>query len=274
MGKIKLLACDLDGTLMDRGCRITATDADALKRAKTSGVCIAVCTGRATQHLPMSVRALDFIDYRITSNGARVFDVRGEKCLLLRPMPVETAVEVVRRLAPCGAAFNLHYDGYDLADDRNLRMQKGYGDGKGFMPQDLIVKSGPDILTLMAGEQAPPLKMLILFDTQAACSQAERALDGMQGIELTTSFSRTLEITAAGVRKDVALAWLCARLRIPLSDIAAVGDSDNDAEMLRLAGFGVAMGAASPGAKAAADYVTGDLADGGFVRAAEKILSL
>lgn len=272
MKDIKLIAIDLDGTLMDLGCRVDPRDAAALRAACGRGVTLVVCTGRAVHHVPPSVRALDFIPYYITSNGSRVTDMRTGAILAQHVMTKEKVLEVVDTIEPFGAAFNIHSEGYDLSDERSFALLKKLGAFEDFVSMGCATRVAPDIRALVNAQEPPLQKMLVMFPSAEESEAARQALGHTQGIEVTTSFAKTLEITAAGVRKDASLAWLCARLGVAREQTAAIGDSANDIDMLRFAGTGIAMGNAGDDAKAAADYVTAGIADAGVARAVEYLL--
>ncbi len=274
MKEIKLIACDLDGTLMDLACAVDARDGEALRYASERGVTVAVCTGRAIHHIPRSVRSMDFIRYYITSNGARVTDIKTGETLALTAIPKELVLAVVDAIEPLGATFNIHGDGYDLSDYENYELLKKLGGFDDFVSMGCAVKLSKDFRALVREEESALQKMLIMFHTQEETDAAWRALGAIGGIQVTTSFAKTLEVTAAGVRKDMSLDTLCGKLGVSREQTAAIGDSENDVDMLRFAGVGIAMGNAGEGAKKAADYVTATIAEAGVAKAVKDILKI
>ena len=95
---IKLIALDLDGTTLDKGSRLTPGNRQALQAAADRGVKIVIATGRPFCALPEEITAFDPVRYVLTSNGARIFDLREKKSIYencLKPHSVEAAVKLL-----------------------------------------------------------------------------------------------------------------------------------------------------------------------------------
>ena len=99
-----------------------------------------------------------------------------------------------------------------------------------------------------------------------------RALREIPGIAVTRSAENNVEVMPRGVDKGSGLKEFAAYLGVPMQQVMALGDHDNDAPMLRAVGFGVAMGNGSERAKKAARFLTADCREGGFARAVERFV--
>ena len=98
MPDIRILALDLDGTLLDSDKNLPAANREALAAAAARGVLVVPTTGRFFGGMPESVRALPFVRYAITINGAQVYDRQTDEALVREEIPLETALAVMRYL--------------------------------------------------------------------------------------------------------------------------------------------------------------------------------
>ena len=141
MKKIRLLAFDLDGTMLQRGNVLSPAAEEALEKADKAGIITVPATGRLKSFLPPCLVRLPFIRYAITSNGAAVYDLHtGEKlssCLI----PTETACQVLEILEQYPIYIEFYVDGqaitregepdiavekYGLPEEKKLFLQKNY----------------------------------------------------------------------------------------------------------------------------------------------------
>ena len=106
MPDLKIIALDLDGTLLDSRKRLSAANRDALARAAARGALVVPTTGRFFGMMPAAVRELPFVRYAITVNGAQVYDRVADAAIVREEIPLETALAVMRLL-----------DGYDVIYD-------------------------------------------------------------------------------------------------------------------------------------------------------------
>ena len=274
MEKIKVIAMDLDGTLLDSEKRLSAENRAALQRAADMGIEIVPTTGRIYKIIPEAVRELPFIHYAITVNGAEVYDVKNDCILAKSELPYEKAVEVMAYL-----------DGFDVVYDC-------YQNGDGYMTKALLDKVGDYLTSAYFAEiyaktrkPVPELKAYLLERKQGVqkvqfCTkdQALRAflLEDLKtrfdGVAISTALPYNGEINEKNAHKGGALQKLCQHLGCTMENVMTLGDGLNDITMLKLAGLSVAMENAAPEAKAAAKYVTGSCDESGVAQAIEKFL--
>ena len=131
-------------------------------------------------------------------------------------------------------------------------------------------KAVPDVMALAVERYQDMDKMQALFADLEEKAAAWSELEQQEGIVLVSSLGYNIEINAAGVNKGTALVELGSMLGIRREEIMACGDGDNDIEMVKEAGFGVAMGNAEEEVKAAADYITLSNEEEGAAKAIER----
>lgn len=272
METIKIIAMDLDGTLLDSEKRLSEENRAALQRAADAGIEIVPTTGRIYKIIPEAVRELPFIHYAITVNGAEVYDVKNDRVIAKSELPYEKAVEVMAYL-----------DGFDVVYDC-------YQNGGGLMTKAHLDKVG-DYLTSAyfaaiypkTRNPVPELKAYLLEKKQDVqkiqfCTkdQALRAflLEDLKtrfdGVAISTALPYNGEINEKNAHKGGALQKLCQHLGCTMENVMTLGDGLNDVTMLQMAGISVAMENAAPEAKAAAKYMTGNCDESGVAQAIEK----
>ena len=274
MRKIKLIALDLDGTLLGSDKQLSAENAAALERAAKEGIEIVPATGRFYRGMPQNVRELPYVRYVITVNGAQVFDVARQQTVCGSEIPWKRAVAVMERLDELDVIYDCYQDGwgwmtqafYDKAEQfaahihslemiRNLRTPV------------------PELKACLKERARDVQKIQIFFRDMEKRAEALQALpEAFPDLVVTTSIVNNIEINSREATKGVALQKLAAYLGIPIAQTMAFGDDRNDISMLEEAGIGVAMGNAGEEVKRAADYVTDDCDHSGVARAIQHFL--
>ncbi len=266
---IRLIASDLDGTLLGGDLRVSDRTRAALAAAIERGVVVTLATGRMYRSTLPHARALGMGAPLICYQGAYIRtipgDGRGEGDLLFhRPMEPDVAREAVAWARDRG--FEPHVN----LDDR-LICERGDG-----AAQDYERRSGVGaefVRDLLAAIDRPVTKVLAV----GAAPLPEQSLDAARAAfagraHPTVSHRDYLEWSAPGVHKGLALRWLAGHLGIPLAQAMAIGDQHNDVEMLADAGHGVAMGGSPDAVRSAARYVTRPFEDDGAAVAIEALV--
>ncbi len=243
MKKIRLLAFDLDGTMLQRGNVLSPAAEEALEKADKAGIITVPATGRLKSFLPPCLVRLPFIRYAITSNGAAVYDLHtGEKlssCLI----PTETACQVLEILEQYPIYIEFYVDGqaitregepdiavekYGLPEEKKLFLQKNY-------------RLVPNLQNYLKENRLCLEKINLPYLTGDIRQAVVQKLQNLGGLCLTSSVQDNLEINLEGCSKGRGLLGLCRALGIEQEETAAMGDNGNDFEMLRYAGFSIAM---------------------------------
>ena len=256
--QIRIIALDLDGTLLDSEKRLSEANRTALADAAANGILIVPTTGRFFGMMPPAVRDLPFVRYAITVNGAQVYDRETDSAIVREELPLDKALAVMRFLD----GFDVIYDCYQ---DNWGRMTKSMQDKAEEYAQDPhyvkmireFRKPYPDLKSYLV-EQGRDVQKIMLF----ACDPAVRdALAAelparFDGLAVSTSTFNNLEINVSTAHKGRAIERFAAHFGWTLANCMAFGDGLNDLSMVRMAGIGVAMANAAPEVLAAADYVT------------------
>ncbi len=245
---IRLVALDLDDTLLDRSRKISPRAKAAIKAAIAQGVTVTVATGRMYPSALPYARQLALDVPLITYNGALIRSGLSGETLLHRPLGEATTQKVYSLFRERGWYLQVYLDDvlYVRVRDTNARAYEAVAGIES-------VPVGDELWSL----KGAPTKLLTMAEPHLI-PEIEAALREACGDQVYTANSRAnyLEMTDPQANKGAALAFLAGRLGIGREAVMAVGDSANDLDMIEYAGWGVAMGNANPQVKAAAQAVT------------------
>lgn len=267
---IRLIALDLDGTLLDADhATIPPRNLRALRAAAERGVKIAIASGRSWSLVEDTAQALGCVHYGITANGALVLDAADQSPLVKFPMDPHQCVEVIRVLRENGLYYELYVDGKNYMQTDQLEGARQYCLSDAFYEMfRRRVNLRPDMAAFAAG--TVPEKFDIFYVDAHKRDQVVDALLATGPLEVTGALQTNLELTAQGVNKGRALAALADQLGLTAAQVMAFGDADNDLEMLAWAQWSFAMANGTDQAKAAAHFHTGRNDEGGVGMAVEK----
>jgi Cof subfamily protein (haloacid dehalogenase superfamily) len=263
---IRLLALDLDGTLMDDSMVIKSDRVRrAIAAAQARGVIVTLATGRMFDFLLPFAHDLGITAPLICYQGGLI-QAPGVEAPIYRAT-IEPALvrEVLALKARRGWHFVL-YAGDDVFLDERLYPDQFYRDMLG---ERLVwVDDFSSVL-----ERQEPIKFLVFVEPHEAEDVLTDLRQQFAGqMELTRSHARIVEGNPLGVSKGDALRRLAEHLGISKAEVMAIGDQDNDIPMITWAGFSVAMGNGSPAVKAAADWVAPLVAKDGAAVAIERFV--
>ena len=256
MNKIKMIAFDLDGTLLTTDKRLTEYTKDVLSRAIEKGIEVVPATGRPLMGVPEEFFAFPGVRYIVCSNGARIINAEDKRTLEARLLPYEDAKEILAIFKEYDTMRDIFYDGRGYTEEEKFPKIERYFSTPA-MIQYIRTSRTPvkDIDGMFFKEHRAVDKVQSLF---ASLKEKDEAFERIRKLECEPScaLKNNIEVNAAGVHKGTALLSLGVRLGIRREEIMAFGDGTNDAKMLKTAGVGVAMANAALEVKNAADAIT------------------
>ena len=254
----KLIAFDLDGTLLDDDKNIPAENLAALKEAADRGVYIVPSTGRVVAGLPKIIRDLPFVHWCITVNGANVCSKTGEEVLYKAELTPEESRRILEYMDTLPVIYDCYKDNWGYMT-RSMQEQAGdYVFVPGILRLVRELRSPVDELKAYLAEKNEPVQKIQMYfqDMEERARQLALAPELFPELAVSSAVPNNIEFNAKGADKGSALRALCEKLGIAPEETIAFGDGSNDISMLRAGGMGVAMANASEGVKAAADYIT------------------
>jgi Cof subfamily protein (haloacid dehalogenase superfamily) len=272
---IRLLAVDIDGTLLDSEGRMPAANAEALARASAAGVEIALATGRRYEFARQVFEPLAGPLTLILNNGA-IVKTRDGTTLARHPLPRDAARDVLARVPYCrdGAAVTFDRPGaqvvFEAIDWDHPRHHRFFAANRPYLAESMPLEAclTEDPVQVMFSGGCEDMRT-VFADLKAA------AAAGVCSVTLTEYLHRDfslVDILKAGVSKGSALREWADRRGLRPDDVMAIGDNHNDVEMLEFAGTAVVMGNACAELKARGWAETATNDDCGFARAVETFI--
>ncbi|MGH3449458.1 MAG: HAD family hydrolase [Haloechinothrix sp.] len=268
MDKPRLIASDVDGTLLTPLERLSARTIDVVHRVHADKVPFVLVSGRPPRWIPPVAAAADITGYAVCANGAALYDVGSDRVISvhgLDPMTLHDVADGLRAALPHAhiaaerVGANAHDSGVaQFVAEYDFRNPWGGGESHSVSRAEILGRTA--------------VKMLVSDRrmTSDEMAQAARAILG-DAVDITFSTNAGLiEISARSVTKASGLAEVADLVGVRAADVIAFGDMPNDVEMLRWAGHGVAMANAHPRVLAAADEITAPNSEDGVAQVLER----
>ncbi|MBO0441079.1 Cof-type HAD-IIB family hydrolase [Candidatus Enterococcus ikei] len=266
---IKLVAIDLDGTLLDSKKEISIRNKEALVQAKAAGVKIVICTGRPLAAIGIYLDALnlrDNGDYSITFNGGLVQKNDTGEIIEKATMPLENVHDLFELASSLNVPLDILSDGLVLQLPTTKDYESLYS-----QLNKLLTYESYELAQLTADRIYN--KAVIAVDQTYLDEQIKKIPDPFYDrYEIIKTRSNLLEFMPKGITKAYGISLLARDLGIKQEEIMTIGDEENDLPMIEYAGLGVAMENAVPRVKDLADIITDTNDNDGVAQAVEKFV--
>ncbi len=255
----KLVASDVDGTLIDSAERVPARLREVITRMTAQGTAMALSTGRPARWIFTVLEQLPVRPVCVCANGAVIYDSANDKILKSHTLAPEVMTSVVAQVSATmadhgGVSFAVERAGESAFDrvDELFLVTPEYShawptlNDHGVVPLEVLISQ-------------PATKLLLRSDFLESKEMFDLIRPVIPEVVAHVTFSMSgglIEVAAPGVTKALGVAYLAKLLGVEQSDVITFGDMPNDIEMLEWAGRGVAMGNARPEVKNVADFVT------------------
>lgn len=264
---IKLLALDIDGTIVNKSYELADTVAESIKKVcRTTDIIVMLASGRMLQATIPLAQMLELTTPVVVYQGAMVYDFSQKEIIFHQPVPPDLALDVVNDLESYGVHVNLYING-DLCMKEVPDIAKEYSSYRYVTPRVI------DSYTIVT--KNPPTKILGLERDTDKVQEIIKALSAKYGAELNVFGSNPtfIEVVNNQVNKGKTLMEVAKKFwNIDPENIMAIGDADNDYDMIKLAGYGIAMGNATPKTQSVADFITKSVDEHGVKHALEEFI--
>lgn len=270
---IKLIALDLDGTLLNSKKQLSKENRKALTECIQNGILVVPCTGRTADGIPSEIKDIDGIRYAIATNGAVIHDLKENAVLDTRMLTWEKAMELLEFVDNYPVMYDPYIEGRGITEPKFFENLSDYCLTDAL--QDLVKKTRdlhPSIIDYVRNIRKPVEKINLFFPDMEGRARLRAELNKQADILVTSSIPNNLEINALGASKGEAIHRLADLLGIDRAQTMAIGDGENDFTMIRMAGVGVAMKNASEELQAEANYVTETNDDDGVAAAIYRLV--
>ena len=271
MDKYDLIALDMDGTLLNSEQIISEPVRAAIDKAALKGKTVVICTGRSPSELQDYEAEFKHIRYYICENGALIYDSREKRIIDAQTIPAELVEELMEIAETRDVMIYVASNGQHMCTYGDALRMEYFRLGK---YKELMLRTAVLHEDMIASYRREPFPVEKLNFFSVSPESRDKLMDTLGKFPLTAVYSEetSIELSPLHMSKAVGLEKLCGYLSIPVSRTIAVGDSDNDAEMLKRAGLSVAMGNARPHIKELCDVVAADNDHDGCAEAIETYL--
>ena len=270
--KYRLVALDLDGTLLDSQLQIRSATIDALARVRAMGVQVMIVTGRHHEAAYPYWHQLGLELPAICCNGTYMYDYRQRQALVSNPLPRKAARRLLELVRKHDIYTMIYIDDFMAYESEckhlNLLLQWSATLPEAVRPRIERVQS----FERMLEEIGTVWKFAASGNDLPAMSTFASDLQQSLGLSCEWSANNRLDIACAGNSKGSRLAGWIAGQGIAREEVIAFADQQNDMEMLRLAGTGVAMGNSREEVQACADWITGSNDSDGLADALHRFI--
>lgn len=283
---IKLIATDMDGTLLNAAHEISPTNIDAIKYAQQQGITVVIATGRAFYEAQTPVADTDLIVPYICLNGAEVRD-ETFNVISTSHLNKELVHKITKVLNDAGIYYQVYTNRaiYTENPQRDLDIYIDIAERAGQHANVDKIKNGIQrridngtlkvVDNYSAIEDTPGeliMKILAFDGDLDKIDKAGKTLAESPNLAVSSSSRGNLEITHSDAQKGIALETIAERLGISMQDVMAIGDNLNDVSMLERVGHPVAMANATDKVKEVAQFVTDNNENSGVGKAIMKLL--
>lgn len=284
---IKLIASDMDGTLLNNHMEVPEENIKAITKAQEAGVEFITATGRGIGHALASLDEANIHVPMILLNGALVLDANRD-ILFSVPIPREKAFQVMDMLEEAGIYFEIFTAKHVYSEDKVYRIDFFSSHLAEMAPElspkmaiaataerltilpityvedmrQTVIDNNEEILKVIAFDKNGPIKLQAMTDK----------LNALGELAIAASESSNIEINHEKAQKGIALAKYAEAKGITADEVMSIGDNFNDVSMLKYAGTSFAMGNAEPAVKAFAKFVTDTNVENGVAKAIEQVL--
>lgn len=263
---MKLAAIDLDGTLLNSQHQLLEENTRTLRQAQQQGIQLVLATGRSVVSAVEMLEEMQLEGYILALNGTFIAKKTNDELSTMRSSLLEKA-EIQKAFAIAQA------EGITFIASNQSGSDRVVAGNQAELVQEFLIKRA-DLRRLTAEEmqekiEDPAVHYLKLAFTNQDRGRLLRLKEQLEAAGLPTIFSDThyIEYVPEGVNKGTALQFLCESLGISMENTLAIGDQENDIELLQMSGIGIAMGNAQEHVKAVADQVTATNDQAGVAKA-------
>ena len=287
----KLVAIDLDGTLLNSYSQISQENRNAIKDSIEKGVEIIIASGRPISSAKSFANEIGANNYIICGNGAILYDIKNEKILYDKFIDRKKVLEIIKICDENSIFYSIYTGDFVIANSLNYNVLFYNNENKKVVEQQKTkIKIIQNIYNyILQNEEIKVLKMTICDKSSIIFERSINRLRQIKGIDvldvehmarkiITTGTEESkieyyyTEITTTGVNKWTAIQEIAKKLDIKKEEIIAIGDNRNDKEMIENAGLGIIMGNSAPYMKEIADVIVESNNNNGVAQALEKYI--
>lgn len=273
--KYKMIAMDMDGTLLTTDKAVSPRNKEALRKAANLGIKLVVCTGRIFTSARIYADLIGTEAPIIAANGGYIREKDRDEVIYMKVLPKDDIYKIVKAARKDGFYTNL-FSSDTLFTEKIILISKLYEKQNDSLPDDkkvkIVITNGME--KVIEENYKNILKVVVAAekDKIGDLSKLRNEILNAADVSIMSSAENNIEIMPKGISKGNGVKILGEIYGISPEETICIGDNENDISMIKYAGFGVAMGNGTNDIKIAADYVTDTNDNDGVAKAIEKIL--
>lgn len=274
--RIRCIALDLDRTTLNSEGHLSGDNRKAIEQAVSSGIQIAVASGRSLDSLPGEVMEIPGIRYAITSNGAAVYDLKEGVCLRQYKLKAEAVQDILRWTQGEDVTFEAFIDGKPYAEKAYVEDPVRFGAMPRSIPYIQGTRKPTEDMRSFIREHEGELDCIdVVVKSEKYKQRLWKTLEKqVRDVYITSSVKQLLEISDVNAGKDTAAEFLIGYLGLTREELAGFGDGHNDSGLLKYAGIGFAVANASKECREAADRMVASNDEDGVAEGIDYILKV
>ena len=274
--RIRCIALDLDRTTLNSEGHLSGDNRKAIEQAVSSGIQIAVASGRSLDSLPGEVMEIPGIRYAITSNGAAVYDLKEGVCLRQYKLKAEAVRDILRWTQGEDVTFEAFIDGKPYAEKAYVEDPVRFGAMPRSIPYIQETRKPTEDMRSFIREHEGELDCIdVVVKSEKYKQRLWKTLEKqVRDVYITSSVKQLLEISDVNAGKDTAAEFLIGYLGLTREELAGFGDGHNDSGLLKYAGIGFAVTNASKECREAADRIVASNDEDGVAEGIDYILKV
>ena len=286
----KLIAIDLDGTLLNSYGEITKINREAIKTAQDKGIEVILASGRDPRTMERISNELNINSYLIAGNGANVFDIKLQKNIYENYIDVEKALKIIKICKDNSIFFSIYTTEEIITEGIKYNI-KVFNNENSYRPEEqrTNIKVVPDIYDYVEKQNPNILKIIICDEDRIIFNHIIETMKTIEDVEVleVEHMSKKIirigdeqipveyfytEVTNKDSNKWTAIKFLIQKLNIKEEEVICIGDNIKDYEMVKNAGLGIVMSGSALEKQNIADYVTEDNNSDGVGKAMYKYI--
>ncbi|MCX8130394.1 MAG: Cof-type HAD-IIB family hydrolase [Clostridia bacterium] len=253
----KLIAIDLDGTLLNSNKQISQKNITYIKYAIDRGIKVIICSGRIFAGARIFAKQMSIAEPLIACNGAIIKDMNSEEVLYYNSMNIGDCLNVIDMCHAENVYFHIYIGDTMYTEKLEFSSLFYWNKNKELSEDEKVdIKLVGNIERIVENCKAPVSKFVVISEDLKQLKRIREKVCTLDTIEVVSSNYNNFEVMNNGVNKANALKFLAGKMGIKREEIVAIGDNENDYSMIEYAGFGVAMENAEEKIKSIADFIT------------------
>ena len=288
----KLVAIDLDGTMLNQYGVVTERTKEAIKKAQECGIEVIIASGRPIDSIKTIAKEIKSQKYFISGNGAIIYDIAKDEIIYENTLKKQKVLEIIKICEENSIYYNIYTEKEIVAQSLQCNVLY-YHKENAFKAEDekTHINIVENVYDYIASRDEKVVKITICDNNQSIFNSIMRKLKEIDEIEIleVSHMSRKIirqgteeipieyfytEISAKNVDKWNAIQFLKEKMEIKTEEIITIGDNVNDKKMLENAGLGIAMGQSHPVIKEVANQVTGTNTEDGVADALQNVTKI